>query len=104
MSVVTGLVLMCSLADGECDGDEGLPSENIANLNRWLAARGFQPLLNVSSESGGSKHPQCCVFVCGYNYFPEIDFVKFVQSLEWRDRDNLVLAMQPEDGPTQTWR
>lgn len=99
MSSVTGLVLMCSLIDGDGEG-----RQNIVGLDDWLAQRGFRPLVDVSISSGGTKHPQCVTFHCGYNSFPEDEFAQHVLSAKWADPENVVLIMQPEDGSTRVFR
>jgi len=106
MSVVTGLILVCSIMDGaEPSGDRDLPSENVKKLNAWLAARHFAPLKDVADEAGGSKHPQCRTFHCGYNAFLEEDeFAAEVLALKWAYPENVVLIMQPEEGPTRIFR
>jgi hypothetical protein len=98
MSIVTGLTLICSLSDGEVYGDAPTPTPNILALNRWLTERNFAALKDVSEHSGGSKHPQCCTFHCGYNYFPSEEFAAVVLALDWNEPENLVLIMQPEEG------
>lgn len=98
MSVVTGLVLICSLAAE--DGDKPI----IDRLDEWLGNRGFRPLTDVSDKSGGSKHPQCLTFHCGYNSFPEDSFADQVLAEDWTDPENTVLIMQPEEGPTRVFR
>jgi len=103
VSVVTSLTLICALVDGEGDED-GAPSDHIAFLNGWLKKRNFGPLVDVSSHSGGTKHPQTCTFHCGYNYFPEDEFVQAVLSALWENPENVVLIMQPEDGATRVFR
>lgn len=102
MSVVTAVTLICSLSDGEGDHDGEL-SQNIKHLNEWLAEHEFGPLVNVASYSGGSKHPQCCTFHCGYNHFMESEFIAVALSRVWRDPENFVLVIQPEDGPTRVF-
>lgn len=103
MSVVTGLVLMCSLLDGEAPTGGFELSDNIKHLNSWLMDRGFRPLKNVAHDSGGSTHPQCMTFHCGYNHFPEDAFAAQVLSLEWGDPENVILVMQPEEGATRVF-
>lgn len=101
MSVVTGLTLICSVSDGEADDyDPPTPTANIQALNKWLSDRNFMPLKNMAHVSGGSKHPQCCVYNCGYNYFPADEFAAVVLALDWGEPERLVLIMQPEEGPT----
>jgi hypothetical protein len=102
MSNVTGLILVCSLMDGEGPAEDGI-GDNIVALNAWLHARGFGPLVDVADYSGGTKHPQCCTFHCGYNYFPAAEFMNCVLAIHWDDPENLVLIMQPEEGATTVY-
>lgn len=102
MSVVTAVTLICSLTDGEGDHDGEL-SRQITDINEWLAERDFGPLVNVAAHSGGTKHPQCCTFHCGYNHFYESEFTAVALSMLWQDPENFVLVIQPEEGPTRVF-
>ena len=103
MSVVTGFVLICAASEA-LEWAEAAPG-NVARINAWLGARGFAPLVDVAERHAvGSKHPQLCLFVAGYNHFPEDDFVAFFQSLLWEEPERCVLALQPETGATRIVR
>lgn len=98
MSVVTGIMLICSVAE------ENEPP--IAEVQAWLAERlNGQQLNDVSDHTGGSKHPQFLALGAGINYFlDDNEFAAFVLSREWRSPENVVLTMQPEDGETRVFR
>lgn len=88
MGHVTGLVLVCSAAD------EGT---NFDGINTWLTERKFAALVELANRNAvGSKHPEICVYVAGYNYFPDHEFVAFFRSLRWYVPDRCVLVLTPE--------
>jgi len=99
MSSVTGLVLVCSLIDG----DQAV-SSNIHELNSWLKRRGFGELVDVAQHSGGTKHHEMCMFCCGYNNFPEDNFAEIAVSMNWMDPESVVLIMQSHEGSTKMIR
>ncbi|MBR2117248.1 MAG: hypothetical protein IJ935_00975 [Afipia sp.] len=99
MSGVTGLVLVCSLMDGD-----PAESSNVHELNSWLKHRGFGELVDVAQHSGGTKHPEMCMFCCGYNDFPENHFAEIAMSMNWMDPESVVLIMQPDEGSTRVIR
>lgn len=98
MSVVTGVMLLVSIGDGT---DHSIIDE----IQAWLKARGRGQLAEISDYAGGSKHPQFEAFTAGINYFLEdAEFCEFVLSREWKYPENVVLILQPEDGPTRVFR
>ncbi len=54
----------------------------------------------LEDYTGGNKHPQMCIAGGGFNHFPEQHFLDWFKTLNWYSPDNIVLIMQPEDGPT----
>lgn len=83
MSRVTGFVLHASV----CEDDD---FEYL--LNDFLKQRA--PAWNVkdtADKSGGSKHPQCHVFVGGFNYFYLDDYKALVS---WLDRYKWIHPME----------
>lgn len=101
MSVVSGVVLCMSAGEEEME-DELAPL--LVEVNRWLAARGAFRLDPVEDGFGGSKHPQMIVAGGGFNHFDEDAFAEFVLGLPWGEPENVVLIIQPEDGPTRVFR
>ena len=101
MSVVTGLVLTCSVAEGQ--GDDQGPTQ-LPVIRTWLRERKFAPLADVTHHASGMKHPQCYIYAAGYNYFDEDAFARLITNLAWEYPENVVLIMQPEDGATRVWR
>jgi hypothetical protein len=101
MSIVSGVVLQCSLADG--DPSYG-PIESIIAIEEWLSEHGHGPLVSVEDHSGGSKHPELSIFVAGYNLLNEDAFARHVLSLPWEMPERLVLTIRPQDGPTRIFR
>lgn len=108
MSVVTGIMLICDLSN-DIDGVD-VPCEQVQEIMAWLAEREYAPgawrLAEISSHAGGFKHPQFDAFCGGFNNFGsyEDNFAGFVMSREWDYPENVVLAMQPEDGETRVFR
>ena len=108
MSVVTGIVLCASCGEPEfpelANGDAGDPIWLVA-VNGWLAEKSKIWRLDlVEDDFGGGKHPQMRVAGGGFNYFPEDEFLEFIKNHPWETPDNVVLIMQPEDGPTRVWQ
>jgi len=103
MSVVTGVMLICSLSDGAEDVD----CIAITEIQAWLDARfdGLQ-LRDVSHSAGGGKSPQFAAFCGGFNYMRdrEDEFARFVMTRMWREPDEMVLVLRPENGPCKVYR
>ncbi len=96
MSYVTGAMLICRAHE----------DKQIAAIKQWLAEKtGFddEQLAEVSDHAGGGKHPQFHAYCGGFNYFDEDEFAMFAMSREWEFPENVVLILQPEDGPTRTF-
>lgn len=110
MSVVTGILMVCSLAD-----EEGC----VPAINRWLGEQysagdnlGNDLADTVPDRSrrrrgmGGNKHPQFYSAGAGYNGFDHLTeaFVDFWRSLPWADPEEAVLIVRPEEGPVSVHR
>lgn len=95
MSVVSGVTLIFSLGED----DDAL----CGAINWWLDDHGFGPLKPLDDHYGGSKHPQINALGGGYNAFLEDEFAQFIMSREWRAPENVVLVIQPEEGPTRVF-
>src|SRR5688572_5443825 len=96
MSVVTGIMLILGVGDWE--------EEPLQEVQSWLAERDWPPLADVSEHASGSKHPQFEAWSAGVNYFlDEEDFAQFAMTRKWRDPGNLVLVLQPEEGPSRVY-
>lgn len=96
MSVVTGITLHCK-HDHEC----------IREINNWLKERNFGPLERTDDHYGGNKHPQIGLYGAGYNYFYldlEEEFMQYVLSRHWENRENTVLIINPEEDGCAVWR
>lgn len=103
MSVVTGIVLHTSCAEGALLPDHDVPNE-LLQIAQWLRNRDRACLVEVQDLMCTGKHPQTYVLGGGYNYFPEEEFAAFVMSLPWRCPENVVLIVNPEDGPARVYR
>ncbi len=108
MSVVSGVVLICTVGeDGmDADPDEGGDPWKLREINNWLAENKVAGtgLEDQSEATAGGKHPQFYLFGAGFNYFPENEFADFVMGLQWDFPENVVLIIEPEDGATRVWR
>ena len=109
VSSVTGVVLCCSISE-DCESADDAPPRFLAEINQWLADRAHRDgppqweLVPVDEFFGGAKHPQISVWGGGFNHFPEDDFAAFIMSLDWRCPENVVLILNPEDGPARVLR
>jgi hypothetical protein len=105
MSFVTGVILCVSVCEDEGSGGEDGPPLLFERISDWLASRAEHWMLARLEDSfTGGKHPQMYVSGGGFNYFPEDDFAEPVMALPWKLPENVVLVMQPEDGPTKVYR
>lgn len=101
MSVVSGVTLQTSLSEKKADDE--IPPQ-IARINAWLTSRGKGELCEVSGHYGGRKHPQVLVFGGGFSCLDEDEFAKLVMAEKWEEPENVVLLINPEDGPTQIFQ
>jgi hypothetical protein len=105
MSVVSGITLLTGVSEDYIEQEDGSDRwPLIERINIWLDERNFSALTSVEDHYGGSKHPQLTVHGAGFNYFPEDDFAAFVLSLPWKQPENMLLIIQPEEGPTKVYR
>ena len=112
MSIVTGILLTCSVSD-----DQTLRAV-VARLKQRTSVYGPDSgveLNDLDPDRGGTyligrgrmrKHPQFDVAVSGANFFDEFkdDFVQDVLTAPWRWPGNVILILKPEDGPTEVFR
>jgi hypothetical protein len=107
MSRVSGVTLICSLCEG-VEEDEG--ASIIRMLDEAAGHSCFTPLVGhcfftqLTDHYGGNKHPQIMALGAGINGFDEDLFATKVMAHPWEYPENVVLVIQPEDGPTRTWR
>lgn len=77
-------------------------------INKWLSDRSkggtYWSLTMVERYFGGSKNPQMSVAGGGFNYFCEDQFADYVLGLPWRNPENVILIINPEDGETRIFR
>lgn len=102
MSTVSGVLMQVHcIDDNEYPGESQWPK-----IDAWLAAHEqgpFKPLVDVTDHLITNKHPQTYVAGGGFNAFPEDEFAAFVMGLPWIHPENVVLLINPEDGPTKIW-
>lgn len=96
MSVVSGVTFLCTL--GETDVVEVL--EALASETTGYPVQ----FTEVQAHYGGNKHPQQTICGAGLNYFDEDAFAARVLAYPWVYPENVVLVIQPEDGPTRVWQ
>jgi hypothetical protein len=106
MSSVSGVVLSISSRDHSLgdDDDNRLPLP-VEALNGWLTdQRGdHRVLTELTRHMGGNKHPQLRVFGGGFNYLDEDGFAELVLSQPWEFPENVVLIINPEEGPSRVF-
>lgn len=78
--------------------------EDVERINAWLEGHGHGRLVSVGASYGGNKCPQVEVWGGAFNYLREDEFAAFVMGLPWEDPENVVLLINPEEGPTRIWR
>ena len=100
MSRVSGVVICTSNFDEEVREE----SATWTAISAWLGERSFGDLLAVQDGFGGTKHSAMIVVGAGFNYFPEDEFAEFVLGRPWKDPENVVLIIQPEQGKTRVFR
>lgn len=100
MSVVSGVTVLFSCAE---ELEEDVPPF-LPEMNEWLASHGGARLLSITGAYGGNKHPQIGAYGAGINCLQEDEFAEMIGALPWQLRENVVLVIQPEDGPTRIWR
>jgi hypothetical protein len=86
MSDVTGFALFCSGAD----------RVGIKQVMGWLRAEEWVLPTEVSDHATGGKAAPFALYIGGYNYFPENDFIDFFNSIEWEWPENVILILQDE--------
>ena len=110
MSVVSGVTLICGLgetgsADPDVYDDDG--TLLLKKLNAYLGSleeHRSPEFVELSDQYGGYKHPQHLVFGAGINYLDEDRFAKEILSWPWKNPENVVLIIQPEEGDTRVFR
>lgn len=105
MSAVSGVILMMSCVEDYVEPSDGTDDTYplVDRVNAWLREMEFGPLLRVDGEFGGGKASQTIVHGAAFRGFPEAAFEEFVMGLPWVSPANLVLVVQPEDGPTKVF-
>ena len=104
MSVVTSVILTMTAGEDGFDEEFNGGTTKLDALNETLADHGKMPLACLTDHMCRGKHPQTLTFGGGYNYFPTEAFTVAVQGIEWAYPENVVLIIQPEEGPTSVWR
>lgn len=108
MSLVTSVIIICPI-----DSEYVYPTEFkwIDKVNDWLklnysyASEGcnlFRNILDIesiSSITAGTKHPESCVYIGGFNYFHDKDFSDFFRELQWPNANLLIRNENWDDSP-----
>lgn len=108
MSVVSGVTLICRL--GETGNEDPNVYDNDGDLLRIKLNDLLKKLdrncefTELSEQYGGNKHPQHLIFGAGINFLDEDRFIEAVMNWKWKDPTNMILIVQPEDGPTRVFR
>lgn len=99
MSSVSGIILTYSPVERVTHGD-GFP---LKQLRSWLYERELDPLISVQGCTA-SWYPGCDILIGGYNHFDEEAFSALIQELDWTCPENVVLLIEPDEGPTRVIR
>lgn len=80
MSVVTGITIISQCCDERAIGDL------VERLNLWVhESSNWGKFKRVDDYYGGPKHPECLVWGAGFNHLDWSGFIKFAQSLPWKE-------------------
>ena len=107
MSYVTSVVIICPT---HCEHIYGTKDKWIAKVNGWLkenysyAQEGCALFENITDNintppCAGTKHPQSCVYIGGFNYFPDAEFSEFFKTLKWPKANLLIRNEDWDDSP-----
>ena len=91
MSVVTNVILTCSLLD-EDEDDDSVPA--LASVQEFLGKNAFK---DISSAAGGYKCLEHKVFVTAANVLDTEGLVEAVRHAPWRDRESVQLFVKEQD-------
>jgi len=99
MSLVTSVVITCPTSSQYIIGTR---NQWINLVNDWLKEnydRDCSLFVNVLDKYeipgvAGNKHPQSCLYIGGFNFFPNKDFAEFFNSLGW---ENALLLIRSEN-------
>jgi hypothetical protein len=95
MSVVTNIILTCSL--GERTSDDEVAPPPIAALSAWLEAEGYGAINNLGERAGGYKHMECYVFGGAANYLPLDAFLSQVWAQAWHEPQYVQVFIQRQE-------
>ena len=100
---MTSIILTVSCAE---DGFNVVANDcaQIDGINGVIRGYGYSDLNFLTAHMCDWKHPQTLTFGGGYNLFPDDDFLKYMDTIEWQCPANAVLVLQPEWGDTIVWR
>lgn len=101
MSSVSGVIL--SICCGE-EEEADITPPPIAAINAWLREERHFPLTRLDEMVGGGKHPQILIYASGINYLDEDALAEMVLAQRWDSPENVVLLINPEEGPTKVFR
>lgn len=90
MSIVTSVTIITHCAENTI----------VPAINGWLLTHGCSPLIQIDSHSGGNKAMQCNVWAGAYSRMID-DLPKVFAALSSDYPENLVMIIQPEEGPTE---
>jgi hypothetical protein len=97
LSVVSGVVLTFGVCETE-------GAQHVAILNAYLAEKGKGALISVTDAAGGTKHPEIDIYAGGFNYLDEDEFAAMAMAAPWQDPENVILIINPQQGPTRVYR
>lgn len=99
MSWVTDVILIYGLRELTNDDGDMIHDHSpcLEQINEWLHAHSHVPLVCFSESDGFEKAMQACVYGGAYNHFKISEFMKFLETLPWRQRDCVQLLTKDEE-------
>ena len=95
MSLVTNVIIIVDTPLDDVDIPKGLLGEL-----PFAARRDLEKFSRMDDEqAGGYKALEVDIFACAFNYVIDYDFIiQWFHNLEWREGDDALLIISPQDG------
>lgn len=105
MSYVTNVMLSLSNSE-DCTCYPGPPNGLLKNLksefkilneiNKWLDEHNHAPF-GEEIDAGGEKGFEASVFAAAFNYFNTEEFIEYLKSLPWEDRQSVQVFVKKQE-------
>lgn len=86
MSVVTDIVLLTSIEES-----------GVREIQDWLKAEDWPPLVEVSDRTVGGRVMQCGVYIGAVNYFDLEGFLAAARAVSWDYPESVRLLVKEEE-------